>query len=555
MRVKAKAGGLVIQAVAGTHVVLLGWDIEGPELEAGLLGFSIRRTDETENETYWLRGMKTFPDTQPPLPPGGTASSQQAPFQTFQWGDYSAKPGHKYTYTLTAMYGQPGALVEGVSVTIAIATEKEDDGTHSVYFNRGAIASQEYARQFQDKAPDVVGDAAYAWLSRGLLEAITGFVAKAVDQSFGIRLAIYEFQWPAILSALHAAAGRGVSVSVIFDAIENAKEDPVRKNEEAIETTGIGPLCQGFTNGRIMHNKFMVLLKDGKPVGVLTGSTNYTENGIFGHLNCAHVVSDPDVAQIYLDYWTQLSEDPDLATMRTWDDRNTPSPANPPAVGVAQVFSPQTGTATLQRYADIAASTRRALFMTFAFGMNKDFLPAYGQDDGVLRFALMDKVGVGKNLAQAQQQIDAIRKIPGTVVAIGQNITLNSFDRWLNERDGLAPGEHVRWVHTKFMLVDPLSDDPIVITGSANFSDASIETNHENMLVIRGNTRVADIYLGEFMRQFSSYAFRDAAYDAQHGGKAEDFKPQDLATDASWINRYKQPGSSGALRKTYFSGE
>ncbi|WP_374954904.1 phospholipase D-like domain-containing protein [Paraburkholderia sp. BL21I4N1] len=140
-------------------------------------------------------------------------------------------------------------------------------------------------------------------------------------------------------------------------------------------------------------------------------------------------------------------------------------------------------------------------------------------------------------------------------MAIGQNITLNSFDRWLKERDGLAPGEHVRWVHTKFMLVDPLSDDPIVITGSANFSDASIETNHENMLVIRGNTRVADIYLGEFMRQFSSYAFRDAAYDAQHGGQAADFKPQDLATDASWINRYKQAGSSGALRKTYFSGE
>ena len=137
-------------------------------------------------------------------------------------------------------------------------------------------------------------------------------------------------------------------------------------------------------------------------------------------------------------------------------------------------------------------------------------------------------------------------------VAVGQNIELNEFDRWLKEISGVQANEHVRWVHTKFMLVDPLSDDPVVITGSANFSDASVNTNHENMLVIRGDTRVADIYLGEFMRQFSSYAFRDAAASA---GGAANFRPQDLVTDNSWIQRYTLPGSSGALRRAYFSGQ
>jgi hypothetical protein len=227
--------------------------------------------------------------------------------------------------------------------------------------------------------------------------------------------------------------------------------------------------------------------------------------------------------------------------MRTWDDTNTPAPANPPPAGTAEVFSPQTGTATLKRYAEIAGTAEHALFMTFAFGMNKDFVPAYSRDDGVLRFALMDKVGTGKAVAQAKETIAAIRKLKNAVVAIGQNITLNAFDRWLREASGVQAKENVRWVHTKFMLVDPLSADPIVITGSANFSDASVETNHENMLVIRGDTRVADIYLGEFMRQFSSYAFRDAAYDATHGGDAQDFKPQDLVPDDSWLRRYTNP--------------
>jgi len=38
-----------------------------------------------------------------------------------------------------------------------------------------------------------------------------------------------------------------------------------------------------------------------------------------------------------------------------------------------------------------------------------------------------------------------------------------------------------------------------VVTGSANFSAASTNANEENMMVIRNSTRIADIYLGEFM--------------------------------------------------------
>ena len=42
-------------------------------------------------------------------------------------------------------------------------------------------------------------------------------------------------------------------------------------------------------------------------------------------------------------------------------------------------------------------------------------------------------------------------------------------------------------------------------------SDASTLNNDENMLVIRGSTRVADIYLGEYMRLWNHYAFREWA--------------------------------------------
>lgn len=58
------------------------------------------------------------------------------------------------------------------------------------------------------------------------------------------------------------------------------------------------------------------------------------------------------------------------------------------------------------------------------------------------------------------------------------------------------------------MLIDPLGEDPIVVAGSANFSAASVKDNDENMIIVRGNKRVADIYIGEFMRLFSHHSFR-----------------------------------------------
>jgi phosphatidylserine/phosphatidylglycerophosphate/cardiolipin synthase-like enzyme len=555
MRKQVQGNGLVVQAVAGTYVVMLGWDIKTDSVKTGLLGFALQRVDHTDNETHFMRGMKTFPDTSPQLPVGGTASSHDQPFQSFQWADYAAKPDHAYTYTLIPMYGSPGGLTDGPSIQVDVKTEAESAATHSIFFNRGAVASQEYARRFQNKRPNQVGQAAYDWLSRGLIESVIAFLARATGDGFGLRIAIYEFQWASILDAVHAAAGRGVEVKVVFDAIENAQEDPVHPNEEAIATAGIGDLCQGITVGKIMHNKFIVLLQDGKPVEVLTGSTNYTENGLFGHLNCVHVVKDAGAAQTYLDYWLQLEKNQSLAELRVWNDDNTPAPPNPPNPGTQVVFSPQAGKSTLARYGDIADGAKRALFMTFAFGMNQTFVPVYQQQDDVLRFALMDKEGSGKTIAAQKATIEKIRQLRNAVVSIGQNITLNEFDRWLRETSGVQAKENVRWVHTKFMLVDPLSDDPVVITGSANFSDASVNTNHENMLIIRGDTRVADIYLGEFMRQFSSYAFRDAAFAATKGENAENWRPQDLLTDNSWIKRYEGEGTSGALRRLYFSGQ
>ena len=126
-----------------------------------------------------------------------------------------------------------------------------------------------------------------------MLEAFQAFVARAKDSSYGLHGAIYEFQWPAALKAIKDAAGAGARVHILYDAIPG-RLGPVTKNEDAIAAAGTRGALQPETTGKIMHNKFIVLTKNGKPLAVWTGSTNLTENGIFGHSNCGHVIEDPN---------------------------------------------------------------------------------------------------------------------------------------------------------------------------------------------------------------------------------------------------------------------
>ena len=105
MRKKEKSGPLSVRAIAGTHVVLLGIDME-EEASRGVLGFAIERIDHTENERYWLRGLRTFEQTDPGVP-GLLVSTLEHPFQSFLWGDYTAKMRHSYTYRIVAMRGNP----------------------------------------------------------------------------------------------------------------------------------------------------------------------------------------------------------------------------------------------------------------------------------------------------------------------------------------------------------------------------------------------------------------------------------------------------------------
>jgi hypothetical protein len=220
MRIRQMNNGLTVNAVAGSYVVILGLNITDA-MRAGLRGFGIRRTDHAENESYWMVGTKVFESIEPNPAPGGQFSSLVHPFQSFQWADYSAKPGRNYTHTIVALYGDPSALEHRASVEVTVATEAIEGEYHTIHFNRGSPATQEYARRFQNRRPNEVGQAAYDWLSRGLVEGIITFIQRAKGARFALKGAFYEFQSPAVLNELSAARKRGVQIDIVFDDIDS----------------------------------------------------------------------------------------------------------------------------------------------------------------------------------------------------------------------------------------------------------------------------------------------------------------------------------------------
>ena len=92
MRVVKTKNGFKVNAIAGTYVVMLGFDLPESECE-DFLGFSIHRVDHTENESYYLEAMKRFEETDPGFPSGSLYSTRDHPIQSFQWADYSAYTG------------------------------------------------------------------------------------------------------------------------------------------------------------------------------------------------------------------------------------------------------------------------------------------------------------------------------------------------------------------------------------------------------------------------------------------------------------------------------
>ncbi len=102
-------------------------------------------------------------------------------------------------------------------------------------------------------------------------------------------------------------------------------------------------------------------------------------------------------------------------------------------------------------------------------------------------------------------------------------------------------------VHSKVLVIDPLSKKPIVVTGSHNFSAPASEKNDENLVIVKGHRKLAVAYAAYVMAVYSHYRYRSYIRETLAQGK---IPWSYLDDDDVWL---KQELKSKALEIGYWT--
>ena len=326
-----------------------------------------------------------------------------------------------------------------------------------------------------------------------MLEQINGFIARAADATWALDIAIYEYELPAIIDSVKAALDRGADVRIVFHAAPG--DTQTAENEKNLAGWPADRMRPRVTSN-IFHDKFAVLSRvradKRDPVSVLCGSTNWTRSGVYLQANVVHIAESAELAGRYLTLFEVLFGGATVPETKKWIDDNDPLPDDPIVAG----FSPRSGEKDLDAFvATIDQAKSDVLFCT-AFDLNDRIEKALlGEPhDDVLRIGLQNK----------PSEITGYHR-DRTADFVATAYLKEGLDGYLAEKTRQPSGI---LIHTKLVVVNFTSDDPVVISGSHNLSAAASGSNDENFLVVRGDTDVADCYGVEAMRLYDHYRYR-----------------------------------------------
>ncbi len=367
----------------------------------------------------------------------------------------------------------------GTSATPAfpvITTSSASSGAINVYFNYPVSTTL-------GLSPAANGSTA---LVDKLLEHISA-ATKTID------IALYsfdDFATPSTIIAdrvadsLLAAKARGVSIRMVLRMGLNSA--PLSK----LAAGGVPMMRRNVTElGSGMHNKFFIF--DGRDTTsatddwVITGSWNVTNDGTIRAAQNAVFIQDQSLARIYTVEFEEMfgsttdTPNPTVARFGPTKKDNTPHQTVINGNVVEVYFSPSDHTTSAISRA-LATATQNIFVAQFSF--TRDDLAA----------TLVDRKNNGVTV---RGLIDNINDT-GSQFPFLQGAGLD----FLKASHSVVAGDF----HHKYGVVDPFNDgsDPLVITGSHNWSSSAENDNDENTVIIHSGP-VARQYVQEFAQRYS----------------------------------------------------
>lgn len=558
---------IVLRASANADDVHLAWD-PGEKIP-GCLGFAIE-CKRGNGQPKYLSNRVGF-ENDPAVDEHGEKvtkrSSQDWPFQRYDWTDHAADLGDEIAYRVVArVKGADGKLTDGPSSdwTPMLKLSPDCGAGVSAFFNRGFVLSQFMARYMakhgitfetlKEKAIEIataVEKEARLFLG-GELRKVMLALLKEVEQksTFRFHAALYELEDDELVEAL-ARLGNRAAIVLANGSVDHAGEDQNSKARETLKAAGVEVHDRMIAPKALGHNKFAIVGRvagqNFKPLKVWTGSTNWTPTGLCTQLNNGVLIENEDIADVYEEQFKRL-RDAESAFPTSLVDANS-APTRDISLGATKAdvwFSRLRNQIDIAELVELVKGARQGVFFVM-------FMP--GQEPLATLLAMQEQKnlfvrGVATRFSgEGKEKIRLLKSDPQsyslqTIEATGVG---ESVGRWAVEGTAQQFFNSVGFAitHSKVLVVDPFGDDPVVVTGSHNFSTTASKTNDENFIVFRGHKRLAEHYAINCMQTYSHYRWR--AYLAE--SKAEHRDPFEfLSTKDTWQNR-RTSGETKAMLK------
>lgn len=286
-----------------------------------------------------------------------------------------------------------------------------------------------------------------------------------------------------ISNALKAAANNGVRVRVIgCGTTANMGIDELIGS--AVHLL-IGPTATQRTG--IMHNKFIIFDAESsdpnEPI-VWTGSTNFTDDQVNLDANNVIIVQDQSLARAYQiefeEMWGSNGNEPNASNAKFGSAKknNTPHEFMINGKYIECYFSPSDGVNS--KIVEVINTANSDLSIATML---------------ITRTEMANAIADRKSAGVA---VNVITNAEGNNSATVNNILSTSLTTHYTF-DEVSSGI----LHHKYMIVDQYSpiSDPIVFTGSHNWSAAADNDNDENTLVVHDAT-LANVYYQQFVDRF-----------------------------------------------------
>jgi phosphatidylserine/phosphatidylglycerophosphate/cardiolipin synthase-like enzyme len=397
------------------------------------------------------------------------------------------------------------------------------------------------------------GDRLRDELAGELRVALLAILDGAIDSGADIYAALFELSDPELIERL-VKLGSRAHVLLANGAHKKPPGKPMLDENATARArlTGVVDLHSRMVRSGLAHNKFLVVVQAGQAKLAWTGSTNWTPSGLCTQAKNGLSIADEAVADAYLAHWHRLRDSGDLYPPELRSANGTPKRFK---VGPAQTdlgiwFTPSAGRHDLANARDLLDGAREAiLFLMFNPGPTDTLLnmieakvlaaPTSRSPLYIRGVANQDPGGKKKPVLMYDER---------GVVPRGVEIVLpaaidDPFARWSKELLK-APSAHAM-VHSKCIVIDPLGDHPVVMTGSHNMGPAASGTNDDNLVIIEGDRALAIAYTVNILGIYGNYRWRENQL------RAHPATFTDLATDDSWQS-WGLTGDGAAERRFWF---